>query len=123
MLVAARLLQGIGGAMMMPVGRLAIIRTFPKSELLKAMNFVIIPALIGPLLGPTVGGLIVHVTSWRVIFFVNVPVGLAALFLVRRYMPDIVPPNRTRSTLSDWSCSAPAWPSCPGCWKYLASTR
>ncbi|MDP3669357.1 MAG: DHA2 family efflux MFS transporter permease subunit [Telluria sp.] len=88
MLVAARLLQGIGGAMMIPVGRLAIIRTFPKSELLKAMNFVIIPALIGPLLGPTIGGLIVHLTSWRVIFFVNVPVGLAALFLVRRYMPD-----------------------------------
>ena len=60
MLVAARILQGIGAAMMMPVGRLAIIRTFPKSELLMAMNFVIIPALIGPLLGPTVGGLIVH---------------------------------------------------------------
>src|SRR5574340_1247686 len=60
MLVAGRILQGVGAAMMMPVGRLAIIRTFPKSELLKAMNFVIIPALIGPLLGPTVGGMIVH---------------------------------------------------------------
>jgi EmrB/QacA subfamily drug resistance transporter len=88
MMVAARLLQGIGGAMMMPVGRLAIIRTFPKSELLGAMNFVIIPALIGPLLGPTVGGLIVHWTSWRMIFFVNVPVGAAALYLIYRYMPD-----------------------------------
>jgi EmrB/QacA subfamily drug resistance transporter len=88
MLVAARLLQGIGAAMMMPVGRLAIIRTFPKSELLAAMNFVIIPALIGPLLGPTVGGLIVHWMSWREIFFVNVPVGLAAIFLAHRYMPD-----------------------------------
>jgi EmrB/QacA subfamily drug resistance transporter len=88
MMTAARLLQGIGGAMMMPVGRLAIIRTFPKSELLGAMNFVIIPALIGPLLGPTVGGLIVHWVSWRVIFFVNVPVGLIALYLVYRYMPD-----------------------------------
>jgi EmrB/QacA subfamily drug resistance transporter len=88
MMTAARLLQGIGGAMMMPVGRLAIIRTFPKSELLGAMNFVIIPALIGPLLGPTVGGLIVHWVSWRAIFFVNVPVGLVALFLVYRYMPD-----------------------------------
>jgi MFS family permease len=74
--------------MMMPVGRLAIVRTFPKSELLAAMNFVIIPALIGPLLGPTVGGLIVHWTSWRVIFFVNVPVGLAALYLVWKHMPD-----------------------------------
>jgi EmrB/QacA subfamily drug resistance transporter len=88
MMVAARLLQGLGGAMMMPVGRLAIIRTFPKSELLGAMNFVILPALIGPLLGPTVGGLIVHWSSWRAIFFVNVPVGLLALFLVFRYMPD-----------------------------------
>jgi EmrB/QacA subfamily drug resistance transporter len=88
MMVMARLLQGLGGAMMMPVGRLAIIRTFPKSELLRAMNFVILPALIGPLLGPTVGGLIVHWTSWRAIFFVNVPVGLLALFLVKRYMPD-----------------------------------
>ena len=88
MLVATRILQGIGAAMMMPVGRLTIIRTFPKSELLMAMNFVIIPALIGPMLGPTVGGLIVHWLSWRVIFFVNVPVGIAALVLIRRYMPD-----------------------------------
>jgi EmrB/QacA subfamily drug resistance transporter len=88
MLVAARVVQGVGGAMMMPVGRLAIVRTFPKSELLRAMNFVIIPALIGPLLGPTVGGLIVDWLSWRDIFFVNVPVGLAALFIIHRYMPD-----------------------------------
>ena len=88
MLVAARILQGIGAAMMMPVGRLAIIRTFPKSELLMAMNFVIIPALIGPLLGPTVGGLIVHWLSWREIFFVNVPVGIVALLLIHRHMPD-----------------------------------
>ena len=88
MLVAGRILQGVGAAMMMPVGRLAIIRTFPKSELLRAMNFVIIPALIGPLLGPTVGGLIVHWLSWRYIFFVNVPVGLLALWLAQRHMPD-----------------------------------
>lgn len=88
MLVAARILQGVGAAMMMPVGRLTIIRTFPKAELLRAMNFVIIPALIGPLLGPTVGGLIVHWLSWRTIFFVNVPVGLLALWLAHRHMPD-----------------------------------
>lgn len=88
MLVGARILQGIGAAMMMPVGRLSIIRTYPKSELLVAMNFVIIPALIGPLLGPTIGGLIVHWLSWRDIFFVNVPVGIAAQWLIHRYMPD-----------------------------------
>ena len=88
MLVASRILQGFGAAMMTPVGRLAIIRTFAKSELLVAMNFVIIPALIGPLLGPTVGGLIVHWVSWREIFFVNVPMGIAALAIIHRYMPD-----------------------------------
>ncbi len=88
MLVAARILQGLGAAMMTPVGRLAIVRTFPKSQLLDKMNFVIIPALIGPLLGPTVGGLIVHWWSWREIFFVNVPVGLTALWMSRRYMPE-----------------------------------
>jgi EmrB/QacA subfamily drug resistance transporter len=88
MLVAARILQGLGAAMMTPVGRLAIVRTFPKSQLLDKMNFVIIPALIGPLLGPTIGGLIVHWWSWREIFFVNVPVGLVALWMSRRYMPE-----------------------------------
>jgi len=88
MLVAARILQGIGAAMMMPVGRLTIIRTFPKAELLMAMNFVIIPALIGPLLGPTIGGLIVHWLPWRVIFFINIPVGLVAQLLIYRHMPD-----------------------------------
>ncbi len=88
MLICARVLQGVGAAMMMPVGRLAIIRTFSKSELLTAMNFVIIPALIGPLLGPTIGGLIVHFLSWREIFFVNVPVGILAQFLIYKHMPD-----------------------------------
>ena len=88
MLVGARILQGIGAAMMVPIGRLSIIRTYPKSELLVAMNFVVIPALIGPLLGPTIGGLIVHWLSWRDIFFVNIPVGIAAQWLIHRYMPD-----------------------------------
>lgn len=88
MLVAARILQGIGAAMMMPVGRIAIIRTFTKAELITAMNFVIIPALVGPMLGPTVGGLIVHWLSWREIFFVNVPVGIVALLLAWRHMPE-----------------------------------
>jgi EmrB/QacA subfamily drug resistance transporter len=88
MLVAARVLQGLGAAMMLPVGRLTILRVFPKTELLRAMNFVIMPALFGPLLGPAIGGLIVDWFSWRGIFFVNVPVGLAALLLSHRYMPN-----------------------------------
>ena len=97
MLVASRVPQGIAAAMMMPVGRLAIVRTFSKGELLRAMNFVIIPALLGPLLGPTVGGLIVHWLTWRDIFFVNVPVGLVALWFGHRYMPDYR--NETRTPL------------------------
>ncbi len=88
MLIAARVPQGIAAAMMMPVGRMALVRTFPKAELLRAMNFVIIPALLGPLLGPTVGGLIVHWLSWRDIFFVNLPVGAVALWFGHRHMPD-----------------------------------
>ena len=88
MLVAARLLQGLGAAMMMPVGRLLVIRSVAKSELIVAMNFVIVPALIGPLLGPTVGGVMVHWLSWRAIFLVNVPVGLVALWLIYRHLPD-----------------------------------
>jgi EmrB/QacA subfamily drug resistance transporter len=88
MLVAARMLQGVGAAMMMPVGRLTIIRTFGKAELLSAMNFVVMPALVGPLLGPTLGGIIVHLASWRYIFFVNLPVGLVALSMIWRYLPD-----------------------------------
>ena len=88
LLVVARVLQGIGGAMMTPVGRLTLVRTFPRSEMLRTMNYVIIPALLGPLLGPVTGGLIVHVTTWRMIFFVNIPLALFGLWMTRRYMPD-----------------------------------
>jgi EmrB/QacA subfamily drug resistance transporter len=88
MLVVSRVIQGIGGAMMTPVGRLALVRTFPRSEMLAAMNFVVIPALIGPLLGPVTGGLIVHWLPWRTIFFVNLPIGALGLWLISRHMPD-----------------------------------
>src|ERR1700741_1145930 len=72
-LVACRILQGGGGAMRMPVGRLTIVRTFAKSELIRAMSFVAIPGLVGPMLGPIAGGLIVGYFHWRFIFFVNIP--------------------------------------------------
>ena len=87
-LVACRILQGCGGAMMVPVGRLTMVRAFAKSELIRAMSFVAIPALIGPMLGPIAGGLIVGYFHWRVIFFVNVPIGLLGLYLVYRHLPD-----------------------------------
>jgi EmrB/QacA subfamily drug resistance transporter len=87
-LVACRILQGCGGAMMVPVGRLTMVRTFAKSELIRAMSFVAIPGLIGPMLGPIAGGLIVGYLHWRLIFFVNIPIGLTGLYLVYRHLPD-----------------------------------
>src|SRR5271166_6457146 len=87
-LVACRILQGCGGAMMVPVGRLTMVRTFAKSELVRAMSFVAIPGLIGPMLGPLAGGLIVGYLHWRLIFFVNIPIGLAGLCLVYLHLPD-----------------------------------
>lgn len=88
MLVACRVLQGMGGAMMVPVGRMILARSFPKPELVRAMSFVAVPSTIGPMLGPVLGGLIVHYLHWSVVFFVNIPVGLAGLLLVYRYLPD-----------------------------------
>jgi EmrB/QacA subfamily drug resistance transporter len=87
-LVACRILQGCGGAMMVPVGRLTMVRTFPKSELIRAMTFVAIPGLIGPMLGPVVGGFIVGYFHWRLIFFINLPIGLIGLYLVYIHLPD-----------------------------------
>jgi EmrB/QacA subfamily drug resistance transporter len=88
LLVACRILQGCGGAMMVPVGRLTLVRTFAKSDLLRTMSFVSIPALVAPMLGPIAGGLIVAYLHWRFIFFVNIPVGIAGLILVYIHLPD-----------------------------------
>ena len=87
-LVACRILQGCGGAMMVPVGRLTLVRTFAKSELVRTMSFVAIPGLVGPMLGPVAGGLIVGYFHWRVIFFVNIPIGLLGLVMVYLHLPD-----------------------------------
>jgi len=87
-LVLCRVLQGCGGAMMVPVGRLTLVRTFAKSELLRAMSFVSIPALVAPMLGPIAGGLIVGYLHWRVIFFLNIPIGLIGLVMVYLHLPD-----------------------------------
>ncbi len=95
-LVASRVLQGIGGAMMVPVGRLVLLRTVAKHELVSAMAWLTVPALIGPVVGPPLGGLIVTYASWRWIFYINVPVGMLGILLVTVFVPDVrePPPGR-----------------------------
>lgn len=87
-LIISRIVQGIGGSLMTPVGKLALIRTFKKKELLKAMNYAIIPALIGPILGPLVGGYMVEFLSWHWIFLINIPIGFIGFYLSLRYLPN-----------------------------------
>jgi EmrB/QacA subfamily drug resistance transporter len=89
LLVAARLLQGMGGAMMVPVGRLVLLRTVAKSELVSAMAWLMVPATIGPVIGPPVGGFIVTYLNWRWIFYINVPVGVLGFVLVSLFIADI----------------------------------
>lgn len=87
-LVVSRVIQGLGGALMTPVGKLAMIKTYKKKELVKALNYAIIPALIGPVLGPLVGGYLVDYLSWHWIFIINIPFGIAGIILGMKYMPD-----------------------------------
>jgi EmrB/QacA subfamily drug resistance transporter len=87
-LVGSRVVQGIGGAMLLPVGRLAVLRSFPRGEFLRAMSFVTLPGLIGPLIGPTLGGWLVQIASWHWIFLINIPVGVIAAAATLRFMPD-----------------------------------
>jgi EmrB/QacA subfamily drug resistance transporter len=89
MLVVARIVQGMGGAMMVPVGRLVLLRTVPRSELVRAMSYVSVPALIGPVIGPPLGGLIVTYGSWRWIFFINIPIGVLGVLLVRLFIENL----------------------------------
>jgi EmrB/QacA subfamily drug resistance transporter len=88
-LVASRILQGFGGAMMVPVGRLIVLKTIAKSELVTAMSYLTVPAVLGPVVGPPVGGFIVTYYSWRWIFFINVPIGMIGIMLVTWYIPNI----------------------------------
>ena len=87
--VLARFLQGMGGAMMSPVGRLVLIRSVDKSQLVDAMTLVTIPALIGPLLGPPLGGFITTFASWHWIFIINVPIGIVGFVLVTRFVENV----------------------------------
>ena len=97
-LVAARFLQGMGGAMMVPVGRLVILRTVPKSELVQALSWLTIPALVGPVVGPPLGGFITTWFDWRWIFLINLPMGALGIVLGLRYIPTL----REPTSALDW---------------------
>src|SRR6201999_973095 len=88
MLVGARAVQGLGGAMMTPVGRLILIRSFPRSKLVTAMTYMTLPAIVGPLIGPVLGGFLTTYLSWRWIFYVNVPFGLVGMVMALRFIED-----------------------------------
>lgn len=94
--VIYRIIQGMGGAMMVPVGRLVILRTVPKGEIVSALAWLTVPALLGPVLGPPIGGFITTYFDWRLIFFLNIPIGLLGVALASLFIPDIreedVPP-------------------------------
>lgn len=82
-MVVMRILQGMGGALLVPVCRLVLMRAFPKHEYIRAMNYMMVPATVGPMLGPVVGGFITTYASWHWIFFINVPMGVIALLPIR----------------------------------------
>ena len=102
-LIAARILQGFGGAMMTPVGRVVVLKTVPKSDLVEAMSYLTVPAVLGPVVGPPLGGFIVTYWSWRWIFFINVPIGLLGMTLVTLFIENLrepeVPPLDLRGFL------------------------
>src|SRR6202521_4535858 len=88
-LVLYRVIQGLGGAMMTPVGRLVVVRLVPKHELVSALAWLVVPAMLGPLLGPPLGGFITTYFSWRWIFWINVPIGILGVFLASRFIENI----------------------------------
>ncbi|MEH3145462.1 MAG: MDR family MFS transporter [Methylobacterium frigidaeris] len=87
--VSARIVQGLGGAMMMPVGRLVLLRSVERRHMVSAMSWLLVPALIGPILGPPLGGLIVTLFDWRWIFLINLPIGLLGIALVGRFIEEV----------------------------------
>lgn len=96
LLVGARIVQGVGGALMMPVGRLVILRVYPRQDLVRVLSFVTIPGLLGPLAGPTLGGWLVEYASWHWIFLINLPVGLLGCLVAMKLMPDLRSPVPSR---------------------------
>ena len=99
--------SGIGGAMMMPVARLALLRAYPRNELLPVLNFVAMPGLVGPILGPFLGGVLVTWATWHWIFLINIPIGIAGLLYARKHMPNS-PPHDADSISLAFCCLASA---------------
>ena len=99
-LVTSRILQGLGGAMMVPVGRIILLRTTPKHTLLNLMAFLSMPALLGPMIGPPLGGFLVTYASWHWIFLINIPIGIAGIFMIKRYVVELPPDGLTHKL--DW---------------------
>jgi EmrB/QacA subfamily drug resistance transporter len=95
LLVVARLIQGVGGAMMLPVGRLVLMRSVERKDLVSAMSWLLVPALIGPILGPPVGGMFVTYLNWRWIFYINVPIGVIGFILVSIFIKEVKGPKHT----------------------------
>jgi EmrB/QacA subfamily drug resistance transporter len=95
-LVASRIVQGIGGAMMTPVARLIVVGSTPKEKLIRAMGWFTMPALIGPLIGPPLAGLVLSVAAWPWIFYLNLPIGLAGMTAVMRFVPKSQPTEMGR---------------------------
>jgi EmrB/QacA subfamily drug resistance transporter len=96
MLVGARIFQGLGGAMMMPVGRLVLLRSVERRDLVSAMSWLLVPALIGPIVGPPVGGFLVTYLDWRWIFYINVPIGILGFVLVTFFIENVSGPSGGR---------------------------
>ena len=94
-LVGARIIQGLGGAMMVPVGRLVLLRTVPKHEMVAAMSWLSVPAMLGPVIGPPLGGFITTYTTWRWIFDINVPIGVLGVILVTLFIDEAKEPDTT----------------------------
>lgn len=101
-LVVARVAQGLGGALLLPVGRLAVLQAVPREQFLHAMSVIAIPGLVGPLIGPTLGGWLTQAASWHWIFLINIPVGILGLMATFRYMPDNPKPATPRFDLAGY---------------------
>lgn len=118
-----RILQGIGGALMVPVGRLAVLRTTPKDQLIKAIATLTWPALVAPIIGPPLGGFITRYASWHWIFFINVPLGLIAIALSLRIIPDIREAQRRPFDLPGFFATSVAMVSLVSAMELLGDTR